>query len=79
MYISDEARQAEDMTAFCHPRGDRVGETDRARRSLRFSRRQNLQDIVPIERQVCIDSLAGIVTAWLYDEAIVGMDVPVCY
>ena len=63
------------MAAFGHTWGDRRRETDRAAGGLGLDGAENLQDRVPGEIDISIDSLSMKLLVGTNNEAIVGVNI----
>lgn len=52
-----------------------MSQTDGTRRILRLGGGKNLEHIGPIKMYVCIQTLRVVISSWINDEPIVGMNV----
>lgn len=75
MHVSNQAGEAEDVTTLCHSGSDWCTETDRTGGSLRLSRNEDLQDIVPVDVDVGINALWAVVGSGVDNESVIGMNI----
>src|ERR1700759_4776894 len=75
MHESNQAWQAENMTAPCHACGNWRFEADRTGRLLGLGRCKNLIYMAPVQMLVSINALDMVVETRIYDKAIVAKDI----